>query len=79
MKTVGELIEELKQYNPNDMAAAYAAESVGIVIYPHNKKKAEKKFEKACEDESLTDKEREKICNEYLESVKTNFIYLPYI
>lgn len=34
MKTVAELIEELKQFPPDAYAAAYSAEATGIVIYP---------------------------------------------
>lgn len=34
MKTVAELIDELKKYPSDAYAAAYSAEATGIVIYP---------------------------------------------
>jgi len=34
MKTVAELIEDLKKFPPDAFAAAYSAEATGIIIYP---------------------------------------------
>ena len=76
MKTVKQLIEELKNYPQNSFAAAYSCESTGIVIYPSNFYKKQKEFDDALDNFDMPLEDLEKISSE---STKSDFIELKFI
>lgn len=76
MKTVRQLIEELKKQNPDDFAAAYSAEDTGIVIYPSTMKQDQADFDEMTDKDDITEKEMSEALNK---TMNTEFIKLPYV